>query len=45
MDAVREIIIMGVAAMVFVIIAKMAAPGIDKVPIIGPPFANLIALV
>lgn len=45
MDAVREIMIIGVASMVFIIIAKMAAPTIDKIPVVGPPIANLFAVV
>jgi hypothetical protein len=45
MDAVREILIMGAAAMVFIIVGKMAAPTIDRIPVIGSPLANLFAVV
>lgn len=43
MAGVREILLYGASAWVFLIFLKLAAPTIQKLPLIGPPVANLAA--
>lgn len=45
MAGVREIMVYTLSAMVGFIFLKLAAPTIQKLPIVGEPVANLIAFV
>jgi hypothetical protein len=41
MAGVREILLYGFSAMIVLVVAKLAAPTIQKIPLVGEPVANL----
>ena len=45
MSTTREIMLYGFSAIIVIVMVKLAAPTIAKVPIIGQPVANIAAVI